>query len=578
MYEEMKCLGLESLIADEGSRYALMESIRKQGRAVRGYSGGPTYNLALGFPEFMASFKPGSRRLTGIDAHCAGLTVWDVRLHKDITPFDWPSAKRRLVCELPGMVHPLVVKALNADVLPSYVRGDSLRLQLVAFPLSIEVFKDWAAYAAAVGEEGLKRGGIYQPGGLLPIGLLDSLAAKQGKPVPEGARDQEELMLLAGEIKALYHGRFRMGDEELSPYIEGVLATRHGDVQVAFTLEQVPGDMRPLLGPGAVLSCNCLLSGDAAILEYEQGYVMDMKHHLALLRHTFLRGQAGRLLSVLAEDADYVSLASGKACRGAQDVVDRLDLVARNSSGKYFVDFATLVDPILPQGHGVGPYPAGTPCLLTAMNAKGNYTSIALLRLNGEGAIQRIDVLPFSCNRVMLGSGNIVPKTPSDAILIKAKSHGMLGSAAREEAFLKSTETSPAHWQAAEFLADVAVRQGLHLNGQTITRLLVYAFGHAMLRALAVEECGSGDFLEALPPFLLGGAAIPPPPGLDERGRNLFTSGLRLAEDFHLDFGRRPFGPEARDPSGLEALRDTLLTLLRLGSHAAPILAPAGQS
>lgn len=56
---------------------------------------------------------------------------------------------------------------------------------------------------------------------------------------------------------------------------------------------------------GAVVSGICIISGDVALYEYENGIVKDLEHNLRALRYSFVHGEAERLYSILAENAVY---------------------------------------------------------------------------------------------------------------------------------------------------------------------------------------------------------------------------------------------------------------------------------
>ena len=59
--------------------------------------------------------------------------------------------------------------------------------------------------------------------------------------------------------------------------------TQYGPIEFDHTIDQVDEDQRKNIKVGSVVSGICILSGDVAINEYENGAVKDLKHDLMLL-------------------------------------------------------------------------------------------------------------------------------------------------------------------------------------------------------------------------------------------------------------------------------------------------------
>lgn len=390
MHIPMRCLGLEHLLEHDSSSRGLIKDILNRGRQVPGYSSGPCVNLNLGGPEFMASTRKdpetGKLQLLAVTAHCRGTAVFELQMGFDLSPAHWDFSRRRLaLCRYGSEVASLVADVVNAQVLPSLVPGDALTLQMLAFPIHPELYESMGALRQAGRNQNLPDKGV-----LYPLGLMDH-HPRPGEPaLKEEDRQPEEVMFLAGTIKELKPGKTILPDREYTTFIDCLLETPLGDLQAAFSLGQIPHRMRHLLRPGSVLAGTCLLSADAAILEYRDGPVKDLPHHLALLRHTFLLGQAERMSSMLAPGAVYVSATMGREFHGADAIIARLNQVAALKQGSYFVYPATLLETssqAVPPG---GWFPPDTPCLVLALGGPERYHSIALLDLDEQGFIRRI--------------------------------------------------------------------------------------------------------------------------------------------------------------------------------------------
>ena len=74
------------------------------------------------------------------------------------------------------------------------------------------------------------------------------------------------------------------GKEKHNAYIRCIIGTQYGDLELVHTIDQVAEEQRCNIKAGAIVSGAFVLSGDAAIYEYEKGMVLDAEHDLRLLR------------------------------------------------------------------------------------------------------------------------------------------------------------------------------------------------------------------------------------------------------------------------------------------------------
>ncbi len=108
-----------------------------------------------------------------------------------------------------------------------------------------------------------------------------------GNEPEEADPDTDDVMMIRGKIKWLGLGKILIRDEEFDGFIDCIIETMFGDLEVVITYDQVPEIQRVLLKPGMILTGTFVLSGDAAVKECSNGIVKDERHHLALLRHIF---------------------------------------------------------------------------------------------------------------------------------------------------------------------------------------------------------------------------------------------------------------------------------------------------
>ena len=243
MHEYMKCLGLEHLIESEDATFRLISFILQEGKPIAGYSNGPYINHALGYAEFIARTRINHEskeiEFAGLDVHCSGSCSWNLRVAIDISPDDWEPTRRRLVCKQAEDGNGLIViNVVNADVLPSFLEDDQLRLQLIAFPLLLEVYEDGDLYAnAQPASDALGKKFMLGEGSLFPAGFMKNHQVGQNDNKDEAEKPSDDVMMIRGKIKGLYNGKVKINEEEYNSFIDCIIETIHGDLEVVFTID-----------------------------------------------------------------------------------------------------------------------------------------------------------------------------------------------------------------------------------------------------------------------------------------------------------------------------------------------------
>jgi len=330
---------------------------------------------------------------------------------------------------------------VNADVLPSFDEGTELKLQMIAFPAFIEYFKDEDEYTSAQPESRNGKKWLLSDGTMMPTGLMRNRDPESDEF--ESNEDLDDLMLIRGTVKKLYHGVFELGGEKHNAYLRCIIGTEYGDLEIVHTIDEVKEEHRDNIRVGATVNGAFTLSGDAAIYEYDQGIVLDEANDLSILRSTFAGADPERIRFVFAEDATYLAEYNNTTYTGRDEIVDRLKYVIESADSKHFAHLATIVS--VDEGDEPLPYDVGKRCIVIASGEEHNYETIAFADIDAEGCI---------CKLVTSGNSRYhfhidekpKPKTPLDdveipksvvePIIMRARFHGVISDDVTDDMIL----------------------------------------------------------------------------------------------------------------------------------------------
>lgn len=443
----MEHLGLDFLVETEDQVRGLWGYIAQEGKAITGYYGYPYLNQHFGDAQLiLRTIRNDEEKrieVVDMDTHSSGNCVWEVYLSDmNITRKDADIMERRCVVKRKsdggGMA---VVNIVNADVLPSFDEGTELKLQMIAFPAFIEYFKDEDEYADAQPESRNGKKWLLSDGTMMPTGLMRNRDPESDEF--ESNEDLDDLMLVRGTVKKLYHGVFELGDEKHNAYLRCIIGTEHGDLEIVHTIDEVKEEQRDNIRVGATVNGVFTLSGDAAIYEYDQGIVLDEANDLSILRSTFAGADPERIRFVFAEDATYLAEYNNTTYTGRDEIVNRLKYVAEAADSKHFAHLATIVS--VDEGDEPLPYDVGKRCIVIASGEEHNYETIAFADIDAEGRI---------CKLVTSGNSRYhfhidekpKPKTPLDdveipksvvePIIMRARFHGVVSDDVTDDMIL----------------------------------------------------------------------------------------------------------------------------------------------
>lgn len=385
--------GLETFFEEEDVARGFMGYLIQEGKAINGYYECPTlFNSMSDIDLYVKTQKAedGGLVVVDLDTHCSGTSYWVMRnTGIDITVEGARPTERVFMFENAKSGEGLVpIYLVNADVLPSFARGGLVNMQVCALPLEISCYSNEDEYAAAQPTDREGRVFAIADGSLIPIEFLVNHRAKDCAFVP--AKSTDAVVMFRAEVQALYYGNFGTEKEEVSTFIRCIVNTQYGELVFAFTIDQIPEEQREKLCEGAVIAGTCILSGDVAILEYANGFIRDYEHNLRLLKHTFVYGEAERMRPILHKDVVHKSETTRKTYEGADEIIERLNLVHNNQTkeeDKTFAYIATIM-----QAEDGMKYPVGTRCVVLAYGGEKEYTSIAFITVDEEEFVTEIDI------------------------------------------------------------------------------------------------------------------------------------------------------------------------------------------
>ncbi len=379
--------GLGSLVSTDELFERFVQYVAERGKPIKCYYGPPYMPYlftSMGNSEFWVQTEideDDKRIFLSVDTHCGGKCVWDITLSSiDITPQGSSKLRRTVMTDkVNGESSLIPVQLITADVLPSFLEGDKIKAQVIALPLWIEYYSSEEEYVEAQPSDENGERILPGNGSLLATEFLHNHCTalyEEGKEY-----ETDDIVLFQATVSDVYNGVFEMENRKFNTFIRCFAETNVGRLEFEHSINQVPEEQRKNIKPGAIISGACIIQGDVAIFDYEEGFIKDYDHNLRLLRYTFVKGEAERLRYVLAEGAIYESARTGKIFTGREEIIDRIKYVHDNAPKKYYAHLAVITNDENPE------HPKGTRCIVLAYGEENNYDSIVFLELNDSGDI-----------------------------------------------------------------------------------------------------------------------------------------------------------------------------------------------
>lgn len=480
-------LGLNFLMEDD-TIMNFVGLVVKDGKPIPNYHQLPHFFTPMGACEFWAGteiLEDGHCSVNSLDSHCCGKSTWNmVSTGIDVSPKDLHPMKRRILLRKKDGGGMLPVEIINADVLPSLLEDEQVKLQMVAFPTDIHYYADDEAYATAQPEDDFGKKWMIGEGALFPSGFLKNHAV--GRPEEEQDDELDLLVSFNAKVNSVTWGVVELGGQQMRSFLYCNADTEYGALDFVHAIEQVPEEERPMMKEGSVISGICVLSGDAVIFEYENGIVLDHEHDLHLLRDCIVRGDEGRLRAILTEDAEYMADGSSDGIKGVDKIITVLQKYRSEKEGRIYTYLgeicavADLEEKIKPEG---------TRCIVVAEDEKENYVAVVFVDVDGEGKIKSIRWTADGRYQFRLDQPEkpesilkdiVIPENPVEPILARAKLHGLVDDTIEKDQLLEEDSDYYNHRKNADRMIQ-ALRDHPQSNVETaLENLFGYLFAKAI--------------------------------------------------------------------------------------------------
>ena len=505
-------LGLDFLNTEEAMS-GLLHYLVQNGKALPAYTGTPYLFQSTGASEFWVRTERnegGLLEVAGIDTHCGNLCIWklaatDIDLSES---YSEPMSRMMAFKNYEDGSGLIPIEVITPDVLPGPLDGDLVEMQVVGFPLYIRYYADQDEYEANWPEDEDGKKMMVANGSLFPSCFLSNHSV----PLSED-RDfsTDSYLLFNATVKRVRNGSFKINDIHENTFIRCFVDTKYGELELAHPLSYVPQEFRKNIHEGAVVSGVCILSGDVALGEYENGLVKDEEHDLLALRYCFVRGSAERLYTILDENAVFTTAHAEEPFVGPKAIVDRLNFVHENHKGDYFAHMATItaVDEEDLE------HPVGTRCVVLASDEERNYESIVFIRCSDEGMIENIEITTDGRYRFHIDERPVykslwdeidIPENVTGPIYGRAKYHGLIGDNVTEDDLAMSPETNDAITLHVTELLQALSEYPNKDDAAVLENLFGYMFAKAVKEGGALAS-GSGAEVEYSSTEAFSGAA-----------------------------------------------------------------------
>lgn len=387
----LECIGLDIFEDEEEGVMALCAWTIKEGRPIIGYDNTLYLYNEMGGAQLTATAKIGveSEQITveRLDSHSVGNAVWNVRVVSELD--DGRRYEKRLLVKNTDGNGLAVVNLIGSDVLPSFLPDEEITMQMTAFPINVQYFKDEDDYAALYPEGANGKRLIMGDGTVIPFGLFS-----ENDDSNEEQDKENDIVHIRGTIQGVYESiaKFKDFDENECPkFIRCVIDTEFGKLDIVHPYEILRENNMENVKKGCICSVNAVLSGDVAIYKYEKGIVKDHETNLHALAYSMVQGNSERIRCILSDQFHYFSEVSKKDYQEVEKFFQRIKIVHANRE-RIEVKFATIVK-VLPQDetHSIETrFEVGERCFVIRYDNEDNYSSIVFIENDEKGLIQTI--------------------------------------------------------------------------------------------------------------------------------------------------------------------------------------------
>jgi len=563
--------GLDFLNESEDTLSALVKCVLSEGKAITGYSGLPYFNRHFGDVQVIARVgkrEDGTLEVTGLDMHSAGRCVWDVRLSGiAIDRKNADKMEKRCVVNKKDGSGMAIVNIVNADVLPSFREDEEITLQMVAFPEAIHYYENEEEYERAEEAKGSKF--LAKNGGVVPTGFLHNRNPENDDFDSDDHLD--DLTLMRGTVKTIEYGSFGFAGKKENTYILTRIETEFGDVEIVHSVDDVDEDEEKNIKVGAEVSGVFVLSGDAAIYEYENGVVFDEEHDLIVLRDALEGTYVDRLYRIMTDDTRYLSENTGADITGREKIIEKIKEISKNAKDAgtpCFAQCATIIS--VDEGEEELPYGVDKRCLVLSYTEKDNYEAIGFIETDDDGRISKFVISTNSryhfcidekTKRKSILDDVDMPDSVYELMVNRAKFHGFLEDDITVDMVISDIENFNMYKDNAEILLDLMPCEN---EEEEIENIFGYLFAKAIegeyTNRLREETMESGIIVNYNPVDVWSGNIGTM---LDKESHERIVYAMEKGRQFYKDFSF--LYTEFNIEDGTDKLVEALITVQQIG-------------
>ena len=586
--------GLDYIKESEETEMGIISYIASNGEAISGYLGLPYINHHLGdvqvvlhterkgylaqeADEEIEDDDKDTLNMTNIDTHVRGDCVWNLRCTGiNLTPKEAPRTERRyLFTGAEEHTGSFPVNIVNADVMPSFLEDDIMKIQAAGYAEVIEYFESEEEAGDIFPENEVGRKIGIEPGSLFPLGFMHNHHVDENGETLDDDPYLDSIVMLTAEVKQIFWGKTQIADfEDEHSFIRCKVDTIAGELEIIHSVDQVDEEQRKLMKVGSFIRTQCILCGDVAIYEYENGIIRDEEHNLRTLRGVFDGGESPeRLRRILANDVAHRGDLNDVSVIGPDAVIDRFKYVQDNANVEYIVHMATITE--VDEGDQKLPFEEGKRCLILAADQADNFESICFIECNEDGNITWIHTTNESRYRFSIDpppflddpfEGIDFDQSFEKAIINRAKYHMFIDMELDPEVFLQAEE-SPQWESNAVRMLDVWPEDVPKWDNEKLENVFGYLFAKAIEYSYheAHSEIGRDRSLASYSPNDAYEGLLESQ--FEEEMHNRLEIAMKYGKQFTTDFTLNVKEESARDYE--KELVRALILVQRIGSFCA---------
>ncbi len=202
-------------------------------------------------------------RILGTDTHLSGRCLWTAMPFFNATPKEADALSAVVACTNQAQDGVFVTHIVNAAVLPELQEGQSITMQMVAFPFILESYASRKAYEQAytANPDEARFPTLLTDKRIFPLNFM----MKHDPDIPEEQRNQslaDDIVLVCGPVLAVREAPFSDPERQEASFSVATIATQFGHLDVAYVSDMVLGGS---FTKGSYMVFSGMLSANVAI-------------------------------------------------------------------------------------------------------------------------------------------------------------------------------------------------------------------------------------------------------------------------------------------------------------------------